>query len=831
MAHSICSQDLIKNLQDQVDALAVQNSNLNKILLDTHEENRQLEEYHRDHTNKLIAQNAAIARKNDTLRSTIHELLQQEKNNPRRADATTRQFEETHNMEEVYNSSVDETHEASAARDKNESDQVKAELEDTGLTTPDIQREPQDETHKQAYQSRVQATLNRLRSISVRLSGLQVTEEGSEHIITPDELSTEKDCKDMSEDLSDLTDTHMQTLNGNKSMKSMNDDLMKEVYSLREQQQVAKSCYDVLQTEAASLREQLCHSKAAYRLSEEKVEELQQKVYALTKLNEKIDRSLQNTTYQLRYLLRDIQIQNEILPPEIDGSDDIGSSTRVIPTEAHEKIVFHDVDELQRRNQELLDVADQRRHDLDNTIIELDQLKRSNHDLQEQLSKEKRLYDGKLDSLVRQIETLEASIQDATNERDALKREAENYARMTSPTVNLELRREIEVYKEKLVEMESEIKLERAETTEEIEFILDGVARAHELLKRGKCECNQVKARATQSAKATNRLTMHLQSAKLEVQDLTEHVQTAKTQLSDQATLIQQLEADLISEKHARSVLQDQKITIETQWEQHQQLYDSLKTEYSSMKAGEEKLRRLIQAQDAWDKSGTLDELVTSLEQQIQRQTRKFAKYKQDMEEAYLSSEYTLLEVKHEYSNLTKVLEHVKAEKADPRVDQLEKECGLYKAKAKEALEEVDKLKSIQARSEQLGKDGEKYKRESEQASARLEKFERLCAQLLEENKVLSQYANGVEQDLCNPPSSEIPPTTADVAVQVNMSKAGSPKICEAVHNLNNEFEAYKEVFNQLKIQQTSEYKNTQSQFTVLFYADRISNALFYYRY
>ncbi|KAI9317318.1 hypothetical protein BX666DRAFT_173574 [Dichotomocladium elegans] len=586
----IQNKGLIKNLEDRIKSLVTQNDNMCKSLRDTQEKNRQLEESHRNHSYQLITEKDAIARENDTLRSRITELLLQVQDNSSRADMATHQFEEArrgrdrlhdqfNKMKALYNSSV-ETYKRSAACSKEELEQVKATLEETKLSAQDTQRNLEDEldTLKQAYtecESRLHVALNRLRSIAKDPSEFEVSEERADYIttlISQYERSTNKDWEEVYEDFFDLREKHTRTLIENKSLKSMNDDLVKEVHTLRDQDRVVKSHCSELQTENASLRDQASHLKAANHQSKEKIEELQQKMATLTQSNEELDRSLRNTTYQFRYLIRDVQCRNEILPPGIDECNDLASYISITPTEAHEKIVFRDVDELQKRNQELLNIAAELRHNLDNRLNELNQLKQSYHDLQEQHSKEKQSYNDKLNSVTRQIEILETSIQEVTNERDTLKKVVADHVRMTSRAVNLELQRELEVCKEKLVTMENEMKSERTEASEEIGRIQARVAEAEEVVKEARSEYEQTRTRAKQLAEEASRLTIDLQSAKLEIQNLTDHVQTAQTQLLDQAAVIQQLQADLTSEQHARATLHQQKTSIETQLEYQQQL-------------------------------------------------------------------------------------------------------------------------------------------------------------------------------------------------------------------------------------------------------------------
>ncbi|KAI9317090.1 hypothetical protein BX666DRAFT_2027187 [Dichotomocladium elegans] len=399
-------KNVIWLLENQVNGLIAQNGQMSKDPQDIQEKNRQLEESYHESIYKLIVKDSCS-----------------------RADMAKHQFQQArrgrnrlrnqfNNMRSFYNDSI-KTYKMSATSCKEELDQVKAALEEPKIVARDTRKNLQDElgTLKQAYtecQDRLHVALTRVRSTAKDPSELEEIEERPEYIATL--ISKEE---------------HSKALLENEDMKTINDGLLEEIHSLREQQQAIK------------------------------IEKLQRHVSILKKCKKKLEVSLLNTTYQLRYLIRDVQNRKEVLPPE-------------------------------RRNQTLLDLAARRRHSLKTQIIELDQLKRSNHRLEEQLLKEKQSYDGKVESLTRQIETLEAAINEATDERDTLRKVIEDH----------------------LSEMECDMKRERTEASKEIKSIRPRVAESEEVDKEAQFEHEQSKARATQLGEEADHLTMDLQSGK-----------------------------------------------------------------------------------------------------------------------------------------------------------------------------------------------------------------------------------------------------------------------------------------------------------------------------
>jgi methyl-accepting chemotaxis protein len=81
---------------------------------------------------------------------------------------------------------------------------------------------------------------------------------------------------------------------------------------------------------------------------------LEAQVDQLVRNNQDLDASLNDTSYQLRYLIRHVESQNGTLPAEVPPPNNLLGDAHIPPTISHDKIVFKDITELQERNQELL---------------------------------------------------------------------------------------------------------------------------------------------------------------------------------------------------------------------------------------------------------------------------------------------------------------------------------------------------------------------------------------------------------------------------------------------------------------------------------------------
>ena len=63
---------------------------------------------------------------------------------------------------------------------------------------------------------------------------------------------------------------------------------------------------------------------------------------------------MHDTSYQLRYLIREAKRNGDPLPPNVQSSESLLENAHIAPTLEHSKLVFKSVDELQERNEELL---------------------------------------------------------------------------------------------------------------------------------------------------------------------------------------------------------------------------------------------------------------------------------------------------------------------------------------------------------------------------------------------------------------------------------------------------------------------------------------------
>lgn len=84
------------------------------------------------------------------------------------------------------------------------------------------------------------------------------------------------------------------------------------------------------------------------------ISELKKKADDLQLKNNDLDATVNDTTYQLRYLLRYVEYQYGSVPPNVQNTNNLLSNAHIPAHLSHEKMIFRDAADLLQRNQDLM---------------------------------------------------------------------------------------------------------------------------------------------------------------------------------------------------------------------------------------------------------------------------------------------------------------------------------------------------------------------------------------------------------------------------------------------------------------------------------------------
>ncbi|KAI7856043.1 hypothetical protein BDC45DRAFT_71241 [Circinella umbellata] len=158
------------------------------------------------------------------------------------------------------------------------------------------------------------------------------------------------------EDYFELKEAHIRAVSHAESMRSTNEQLMREQRDKEQRYRRMEIEHRRLYTETESVRERARRAEAAQEENEKVVATLNDKIQELQRKNNDLDKSLNEVAHQLRYLIQDVESRNELLPPGVKSSSDlIRFATSQDPDFSQEDLVFKNISELQEQNQKLLE--------------------------------------------------------------------------------------------------------------------------------------------------------------------------------------------------------------------------------------------------------------------------------------------------------------------------------------------------------------------------------------------------------------------------------------------------------------------------------------------
>ncbi|KAI8365314.1 uncharacterized protein BYT42DRAFT_589513 [Radiomyces spectabilis] len=206
-------------------------------------------------------------------------------------------------------------------------------------------------------------------------------------------------------------------------LRAENEDMHKVYQRLVRAQQDKEQYYERMEKEFETLQNQykVCTQRlekheALYSENEKELQELRANLENAHCKNHQLTASLNDTTYQLRYVLRDIESRDGSFPPEVTNAEELLSAPVFAPTLSHEQVIFKNVTELQQRNQELLDSVRDLSGNLQKKSQALDKL-------QQQYDQDHQDWDIKFKTISEEMQSLGSRLIDANRQTEYYRNE------------------------------------------------------------------------------------------------------------------------------------------------------------------------------------------------------------------------------------------------------------------------------------------------------------------------------------------------------------------------------------------------------------------------
>ncbi|CAO3648212.1 unnamed protein product [Cunninghamella echinulata] len=443
--------------------------------------------------------------------------------------------------------------------------------------------------------------------------------------------STGRHWDDIFSDFFEVRDNNTRLTAINNELTAVNKRLVRE----NENQQ---QYYNLLEAEVVRLRDESSSQtsvKDEYvklkKSSGDQLKQLTAKLDTLKKENEDLSTSLNDTSYQLRYLLRHVESQYGSLPAGVAESNDLLTNAHIPSSLGHDKTVFNDISQLQQRNQELMTEVRTLSTQLQEKTKEAEKHAASAKENYTHLSETSAKTKSLINEQNEKLQALELRLSKTTTERDLLRKQLPNDDITSSQTdivtdMETKLKEAEQKYNEVVTETEAyknEMESELYEQRQEVSNIRKEAANLRDEINRRVSEVNQLK-------QSNNTLMQLVDARRSEIDELRNRANIRESHIGE-------MESRLLT-------VNNEVITLKTNIETIRN--DSLITS-AQLKASEEGYQRLlIENKDLANERSKLSTLIENMNEKLGSSASGTA--------------YIVEELKQHNERLSRELQHVK---------------------------------------------------------------------------------------------------------------------------------------------------------------------------
>ncbi|KAI8344774.1 hypothetical protein BC941DRAFT_409584 [Chlamydoabsidia padenii] len=256
----------------------------------------------------------------------------------------------------------------------------------------------------------------------------------------------------------------------NAELKAINKQLFREQENYQRYQAQLESELERLREECKSssvLEEDFTKLKTS---STQEIFDLKNKVDDLQHKNNNLNATVNDTTYQLCYLLRHVECQYGTLPIEVQHTHNLLSNAHIPSTLSHEKTIFKDIADLLQRNQDLMtdvrQLGDQL-HEKTNEAASYAIAAKDNNSLLDENSAKYKSLERDQDE---KLQVLQTRLSRTITERDQLAQQlSETSSGSSIPTNSMALEEERQLAEQKCQDLAAELDTCRQEMETELD--------------------------------------------------------------------------------------------------------------------------------------------------------------------------------------------------------------------------------------------------------------------------------------------------------------------------------------------------------------------------
>lgn len=320
---------------------------------------------------------------------------------------------------------------------------------------------------------------------------------------------------------------------------------------------------------------------------------LKNSVNDLTEDKKNLEATLRDTTYQLQYLLSDVQRRNEPIPVALRNSAELLSAAQITPGLPHDQLVYKNVAELQDLNSKLVYEVRTLNEKVQITSSEI-----SNANAKRSTDVES--YKTALDEARQTVTDLSKKSTDLQKQLDTMTNECNNYKNLISQLGDGDANDRFEQMKQTQLrqrdEREISFKTYSKETRLEINKLVEELKAARSSAAEAKANCSRLDAELYQARRSQLKLTKSVTESQAEKENISNQKKSLQEYVATRDCEFEITKGTLKDYKSKNEALQKENIYLNSRLESATTAYNTMKETVNSDSADKVHMTHLLEA-------------------------------------------------------------------------------------------------------------------------------------------------------------------------------------------------------------------------------------------
>lgn len=321
--------------------------------------------------------------------------------------------------------------------------------------------------------------------------------------------------------------------------------------------------------------------------------QMKNQINELNQQRDSLESTLTTTTYQLQYLLSDVQRRNEPIPAELKNSADLLGSAQVNPELPHDQLVFKNVASLQDLNKNLTREVMSLKQELQKKVEEISQDNtQKNIDVKS--------YKTALDEAQQTVTDLSSQSTDLKNRLETMTKECQNYKNLISQLGDGDANNQFEKMKQTQNRQNEERDISFKEYTKEVRAEVTELSKdlmtARESATEAKNKCSRLQSELEEARKIQVSLKSSIENLRNEKLAVNNQKIELKEYISKRDGEFQLMQGKLRDFEYKIGALEKEKIFLESRLESATTAYNTMKDTVNTESASKVHMTHLLEA-------------------------------------------------------------------------------------------------------------------------------------------------------------------------------------------------------------------------------------------